>query len=129
MKHFVATHPKTVKAAIITLQVVTIASAFLDDGASAAALPEEEGLEGEATAIENVTEGGSVNNIKADLSPEEFGKNLEESGYTRSTASDGHVQYTNGEKTYTIYQSSSGVPSAQVKVGSQIVSKIRLNPE
>jgi hypothetical protein len=58
-KDLAKAHPKAIKAAIITLQVVTIASAFFDDGLSAAALPEEEGLEAEATAIEDVTTPGS----------------------------------------------------------------------
>src|SRR5215471_12425816 len=50
-KHFIATHPKTVKGAFITLQALTIASAFFDDGASLGALPEEEWLEAAAEAV------------------------------------------------------------------------------
>ena len=51
MKHFAATHPKTVKTVVVTVQVLTFASGFLDGGASDAALPLEEAA-GEALEAE-----------------------------------------------------------------------------
>ncbi|MFZ1971656.1 MAG: RHS repeat-associated core domain-containing protein [Candidatus Acidiferrales bacterium] len=73
---WVGTHPKTVKAAIITLQVVTVASAFFDEGASLGALPEEEGLEAAAEAAETeATEGLEYSERVAARSAEEAGPN------------------------------------------------------
>jgi RHS repeat-associated protein len=103
-------------------------SAPAAEGAPAALT--ERGATGAATAIRNVTTGNSILNLEVDLTPEEFGSDLEEDGYTRAETSDGHVQYAKGDRTYTIYDNatSTGGPSAQVKVGARVVSKIRLKP-
>jgi RHS repeat-associated protein len=84
---------------------------------------------GAQTGIENVTNKGSVNNIKADISPDQFGKNLESNGFTKSAASDGTPTYTKGNTQYTVYSkaTSTGGPTAQVKVDGNVVAKIRLN--
>ena len=77
----------------------------------------------------NVTRGGSVYNIQTDVTPEEFGNALEQNGYSKSTSSDGNVSiYTKGDKTYSVYSEadSTGAPSAEVRVGGETISKIRL---
>ena len=62
--------------------------------------------------------------------PDEFGKNLEADGYTKSTSRDGNAtNYTKGDRTYSVYSksASTGEPSAQLRVqGEGTVAKIRL---
>ncbi len=82
------------------------------------------------TDIEDVTTAGSrYKNIRAYLTPEEFGQNLENNGYTKGVTKDGTTTYTKAGKQYTIYARarSTGGPSAQVKVNGEVVAKIRLD--
>jgi RHS repeat-associated protein len=82
-----------------------------------------------ASGYKNVTRSGSITNIETDLTPDEFGKNLEESGYTKSTSQDGNVtNYSKGTRRYSVYSksSSTGGPSAQVFENGQTIAKIRL---
>jgi hypothetical protein len=77
----------------------------------------------------NVTRPGSVNNIQTNVTPDEFGQALEENGYTKSVSADGNaVNYTKGDRTYSVYQNarSTGGPTAQVTIKGDIVAKIRL---
>jgi RHS repeat-associated protein len=79
----------------------------------------------------NITTGGSVPNISTNVTPSEFGANLETNGFVKSIASDGTPIYTKGTTQYTVYSraTSTGQPTAQVKIGGQVVGKIRLKPE
>jgi RHS repeat-associated protein len=80
------------------------------------------------TEIEDVTQPGSrFPSIRVNLTPEEFGENLEATGYTKGITKGGATTYTKGDKQYTLYTASSTRgPSAQVKVSGEVVSKIRL---
>ncbi|MGH9535318.1 MAG: RHS repeat-associated core domain-containing protein [Terriglobales bacterium] len=85
---------------------------------------------GTTTQIGNATSPGSIYNLRADLTPEEFGDNLEQSGYSRTDLGKGVVQYTKGDRAYTVYPdaASTGEPAVQVKVAGRVVSKLRLGP-
>lgn len=76
----------------------------------------------------NTTRNGSVPNIKTNVSADEFGKNLEANGFTKSAAKDGTPTYTKDNTQYTVYpkSTSTGGPTAQVKVNGEVVGKIRL---
>jgi hypothetical protein len=69
-----------------------------------------------------------VHNIRTNLTPEQFGQNLESNGFTKSAASDGTPTYTKGNMQYTVYSkaTSTGGPTAQVKINGNAVGKIRL---
>ncbi len=125
VKQVAAAHPKAVKAAIITLQVVTIASAFFDEGASLGALPEEEGLEAGAEAAETeASEGLQYSERVAARSaedagpyhnfPSSFDKEIIQNG-EKTVGSNGYTQYNlrgsiNGQEgTYEI-----GVQNGQI---------------
>jgi RHS repeat-associated protein len=83
--------------------------------------------EGTASEYINITKGGSVNNIRTNLTASEFGANLEANGFVKSTASDGTPTYTKGNTQYTLYNSSStGGPTVQIKINGNVVGKIRL---
>jgi len=82
-----------------------------------------------SSGIKYVTRSGSITNIETDLTPQEFGKNLEESGFTKSTSKDGSVtNYVKGARKYSVYSksASTGGPSAQVFENGQTIAKIRL---
>ncbi len=67
--------------------------------------------------------------ISTNITAEQFGANLEASGFTKSVAKDGVTTlYSNGDKVYSVYTSSTGAPSANLNVGGQIVTKIRFQP-
>jgi RHS repeat-associated protein len=81
------------------------------------------------SGYKNVTRSGSVYNIETDLSPDEFGSNLEQEGFTKSTSQTGDVtNYTKGNVKYSVYSkaSSTGGPSAQLIENGQTIAKIRL---
>ena len=70
----------------------------------------------------------SVFNIQTNVTPEEFGDTLEQNGYSKSTANDGTPIYTKAGTQYSVYarSTSTGGPTAQVKIGGEVVAKIRL---
>ena len=75
------------------------------------------------------TIGGSVRNVSTNVTAEEFGRNLEASGFVKSMSRDGKVvNYTAGNKTYSVYSrtTSTGGPSAQLRVNGETILKIRL---
>lgn len=78
----------------------------------------------------SITVPGSVKNVGTDVSVRDFGQNLEANGFAKSTAADGTPIYTKGNTQYTVYSkaTSTGSPTAQVKVNGEIVAKIRLQP-
>jgi RHS repeat-associated protein len=78
----------------------------------------------------SITKSGSVTNVDTDVSVKSAGENLEANGYSKSTASDGTPTYTKGDTQYTIYNqaTSTGGPTAQVKINGDVVAKIRLKP-
>jgi hypothetical protein len=78
----------------------------------------------------SITRSGSVTNVDTDVTVKEAGENLEANGYTKSTASDGTPLYTKGDTQYAIYPkaSSTGGPSAEVRINNEPVAKIRLQP-
>ena len=65
--------------------------------------------------------------ITTDLTPEEFGANLEAEGYTKSQNGD-TTQYTKGDMTYSVYpkSGSTGGPTAQGIEDGKTIVKIRL---
>jgi len=88
---------------------------------------------GAGTGTKHDTSGtgasAKATDIKTNISADEFGKNLEASGYTKSVSKDGNaINYTNGDKTYSVYKGNNG-SSAQLKIGSsnQPVAKIRFD--
>jgi hypothetical protein len=78
----------------------------------------------------SITKSGSVTNVDTDVTVKEAGENLEANGYTKSNASDGTPLYTKGDTQYAIYPkaSSTGGPSAEVRINNEPVAKIRLQP-
>jgi hypothetical protein len=75
------------------------------------------------------TLGKSVRNVSTNVTSQEFGRNLEASGFAKSISRDGKaVIYTLGNKTYAVYPraTSTGGPSAQLRVNGETVLKIRL---
>jgi RHS repeat-associated protein len=66
--------------------------------------------------------------IRTNITAQEFGANLEASGFERSVAKDGVTTlYSKGNQTYSIYQDASfGGTSANLNIGGKIVTKIRL---
>jgi len=53
----------------------------------------------------DVTRPGSIRNIQTNITPDEFGRTLEENGYTKSVSADGNaVNYTKGDRTYSVYK-------------------------
>jgi len=100
--------------------------ALIDDLAPAEAEPEG----GVCQADFSITRNGSIPNIQTDITPDQFAKELEESGYQEGLTADGLPTYTKGDTQYTVYpeSTSGGVPTAQVKVDGQVITKIRLKP-
>ena len=92
------------------------------------------GAAGEGAAVEagaqsvDVTKGNSVKNWKTNASPDQVSKTLESNGFSKSTTADGRIQFTKGDTQCTMYPkaSSTGGPSMQVKVGGEVVSKVRM---
>ena len=82
---------------------------------------------GEFNQYENITRPGSINNVQTNVTPTEFGANLEASGFKKTTAGNVTI-YVKGDTQYTVYPTatSTGGPTAQVKVAGQVVGKIRL---
>jgi hypothetical protein len=79
--------------------------------------------------IDVTAPGSRFRNIQTNVTPDEFGKTLEENGYTKSMSKDGDsINYTKGDRTYSIYQNagSTGGPTAAVKINGDTVAKIRL---
>jgi len=67
--------------------------------------------------------------ITTNITAQEFGTNLEASWYAKSVAKDGVTAlYSKGNEVYSVYPkaSSTGGPTANLNVGGQIVTKIRL---
>lgn len=84
---------------------------------------------GEFSLYDDVTIGASIRNINTDVTAVEFGRTLESAGFTKSASVDGQVTiYSKGDLTYSVYSkaTSTGGPTAQVKVNGEVVGKIRL---
>jgi RHS repeat-associated protein len=67
--------------------------------------------------------------ITTNITAQEFGVNLEASGYVKSLAKDGVTKlYSKGNEVYSVYpkSSSTGGPTANLNVGGKIITKIRL---
>jgi len=122
----------------------TAISGLFDGGASEVAVPEElavqemlleggEVVEPEATqtfgeGAQSLNTGKNINNWETPSTPDQVGKNLESQGFTKTAASDGSVQYTKGDTTYTQYPKSktTGGPSMQISVNGRPVAKVRM---
>jgi len=76
---------------------------------------------------DNTSPGSRTPNQEFNGSQAEFEQRLQSDGYTKGTAKDGTIQYTKGNETITIYPkaTSTGQPSAQVKVNDTVIVKIR----
>ena len=87
-------------------------------------------MEGRASAyVINTARGALAQDVTTNISAVEFGSNLEAGGFTKAVAKDGVTTlYTKGEQTYSIYGNSrsTGGPTANLNIGGQIVTKIRL---
>jgi RHS repeat-associated protein len=83
--------------------------------------------EGAASEYINITRGAALNNVKTNLTANEFGANLEANGFTKSTTG-GVTRYIKGNTEYTVYPQSRSTlgPTAQVKINGEVVGKIRL---
>jgi RHS repeat-associated protein len=85
--------------------------------------------EGNSSKYENSTNKNSEHNRSTDVKKEQFGKNLEDSGYSKSQSQDGKVtNFEKGEKKYSLRDNAKSTqgPSADVYVGGERTTKIRL---
>jgi RHS repeat-associated protein len=88
----------------------------------------EDPVGGEFNEYEDVTSPGSrFPNRQVNLTPSEFGANLEAGGFSKTVKGDVTI-YTKGDSQYTVYPkaTSTGGPSVQVKIDGVVVQKIRL---
>ncbi len=76
----------------------------------------------------------SVRNIQTDVTPGEFGSNLEQSGFEKATTSDGKATtYTKGDAKYSVHESpqtsrgTAGASATYSNGGKKVTTKIRLN--
>jgi RHS repeat-associated protein len=81
------------------------------------------------TEYTDTTRRGAVRNIKTNVTPAEFGKNLEANGFAKKT--NGSItSYVKGNVQYDVYpvrsSSLTGAPGAQMKVDGEVVLKISL---
>ncbi len=87
---------------------------------------------GEATQwVIQTGKSALATDIQTNITAAEFGTNLEASGFVKSVAKDGVTTlYSKGNEVYSVYSkaSSTGGPAANLNVGGQIVTKIRLQP-
>jgi RHS repeat-associated protein len=85
---------------------------------------------GEATQwIVQTGKSALATDIRTNITAAEFGTNLEASGFVKSVAKDGVTTlYSKGNEVYSVYSkaSSTGGAAANLNVGGQIVTKIRL---
>ena len=85
---------------------------------------------GEATQwIVQTGKSALATDIRTNITAAEFGTNLEASGFVKSVAKDGVTNlYSKGNQVYSVYSkaSSTGGAAANLNVGGQIVTKIRL---
>ncbi|PWN59930.1 hypothetical protein C1634_018095 [Chryseobacterium viscerum] len=93
-----------------------------------------EGQSSQYDKIENSSRGKEgVANRQTDISKEEFGKNLEKSGYEKTEKGGGKVaEYKKGDQSYTIRPDKGGKPTADFRKSpesKQADIKIRLKPE
>ncbi|MFI5176704.1 MAG: hypothetical protein ACHQKY_17730 [Terriglobia bacterium] len=114
----VLNQPKT----MIALALVNVGAGGLEAATTAAI------AEGRACAwIVKTGRSALASDITTNISAQEFGANLQASGYIKSVAKDGVTTlYSKGEEVYSVYKSSKGVPSANLNVGGKIITKIRL---
>jgi hypothetical protein len=86
--------------------------------------------EGAATEYTIQTARGALaTDVRTNITAQEFGSNLEASGYTKSVAKDGVTSiYSKGNQVYSIYPNarSTGGAAANLAVDGRIVTKIRL---
>jgi hypothetical protein len=85
------------------------------------------GVSGAHSDYADVTTGKSIPNRQTNVTPRQFGDNLKANGYSEQTRGNVTI-YTKGDTQYTVYPqaTSTGGPTAQVKVGGEVVGKIRL---
>lgn len=111
---------------MVALAIVTDGAGEID-AATATAI-----AEGRATQwIVQTGKSALATDISTNITAEQFGANLEASGFTKSVAKDGVTTlYSNGDQVYSIYPKacSTGGPTENLNVGGQIVTKIRLQP-
>jgi len=76
----------------------------------------------------------SIRNVQTNVTTGEFGSNLEESGFTKATTSDGKATtYTKGDAKYSVHESpqtsrgTAGASAIYSNGGKKVTTKIRLN--
>ena len=82
-----------------------------------------------STAYKDITKGSSIPNRATDISPADFGKNLESEGFSKRMSGDGKVAiYEKDGIKYTVRDTSAstGGPTAEVFKDGELVQKIRL---
>ena len=82
---------------------------------------------GSTSEYTDTTRPGAVRNIKTNVTPDEFGKNLEANGFAKRV-NRSITSYIKGNVQYDVYpvRTSTGTPGAQMKVGGEVVLKIGL---
>jgi RHS repeat-associated protein len=96
----------------------------------------EEPMEGEFSQYEDITSSSrgkeAVRNKQTDLTKDEFGENLEKSGFDKTEKGNGKaIEYKKGDKSYMVRDSKNGQPTADYRSSpesKQAEMKIRLNP-
>jgi len=89
----------------------------------------EEANNGDFSEVEDITEPGSIPNIRTNVPKGKFEDNLVDSGFEQGTSKDGKVKiFTKGNKKFTTRDTSrsTGGPSADVFKDGEKTSKIRL---
>jgi len=76
----------------------------------------------------------SVRNVQTDVTPGEFGSNLEQSGFNKATTADGKATtYTKGDAKYSVHESpqtsrgTAGASATYSNGAKKVTTKIRLN--
>lgn len=73
--------------------------------------------------------GALATDVQTNITAEQFGRNLEASGYTKSIAADGVTPlYSKGNEVYSIYRNARSTqgPAANLQINGEVIRKIRL---
>ncbi|GAC43810.1 hypothetical protein [Paenibacillus popilliae] len=108
---------------------IKAAKPYVDDAVKAAKSAADDVVQGTKSLYQNITKGSSVRNIQTDVTKKTFERNLESSGFTKTTSNGvthftkGNTRYTTrnysnqGSRTADYYPNGSRTPFSKIRLG------------